>query len=79
MLVRIPYDGNAERVAYLLARRMEQLSDVLRNNVTWDQGKEMARHAECTVRTGILVYFCDPRSPWWRGSNENTHGLLRRL
>jgi IS30 family transposase len=78
MLVRIPYDRNAERVAYLLAKKMEQLPEFLRHSVTWDQGKEMARHAEFTVRTGMPVYFCDPHSPWQRGSNENTNGLLRQ-
>ncbi|MCK9893112.1 IS30 family transposase [Frankia sp. AgB32] len=78
MLVRIPYDRNAEKVAYLLARKMETLPEFLRNSVTWDQGKEMARHADFTLRTGISVYFCDPHSPWQRGSNENTNGLLRQ-
>ncbi|MGF7238644.1 MAG: IS30 family transposase [Frankia sp.] len=66
MLVRIPYDRNAERVAYLLARKMETLPKFLRNRVTWHQGKEMARHAEFTARIGIPVYFCDPHSPWRR-------------
>lgn len=78
MLVRIPYDRNAERVSYLLARKMETLPEFMRQSVTWDQGKEMARHADFTVRTGIPVYFCDPHSPWQRGSNENTNGLLRQ-
>jgi transposase, IS30 family len=78
MLVRIPYDRTAERVAYLLGAKMSTLPEFLRNSVTWDQGKEMARHAEFTVRTGIPVYFCDPHSPWQRGSNENTNGLLRQ-
>jgi IS30 family transposase len=78
MLVRIPYDRTAERVAYLLAAKMSTLPEFLRNSVTWDQGKEMARHADFTVRTGIPVYFCDPHSPWQRGSNENTNGLLRQ-
>lgn len=78
MLVRIPYDRTAERVAALLARKMETLPDFLRNSITWDQGKEMARHANFTVKTGIDVYFCDPHSPWQRGSNENTNGLLRQ-
>jgi transposase, IS30 family len=76
MLVRIPYDRNAERVAALLARKMETLPGFMRNSVTWDQGKEMARHADFTIRTGMPVYFCDPHSPWQRGSNENTNGLL---
>ncbi len=78
MLVRIPYDRNAERVAYLLAKKMETLPELMRKSVTWDQGKEMARHAKFTVRTGMPVYFCDPHSPWQRGSNENTNGLLRQ-
>jgi transposase, IS30 family len=78
MLVRIPYDRTAERVAALLARKMETLPDFLRNSVTWDQGKEMADHANFTVKTGIDVYFCDPHSPWQRGTNENTNGLLRQ-
>jgi len=78
MLVRTPYDRTAERVALLLAKKMETLPELLRNSVTWDQGKEMARHADFTIRTGVPVYFCDPRSPWQRGSNENTNGLLRQ-
>lgn len=78
MLVRIPYDRNAERVAGLLSRKMETLPECLRNSVTWDQGKEMAEHATFTVKSGIDVYFCDPHSPWQRGSNENTNGLLRQ-
>ena len=78
MLVRIPYDRTAERVTALLAQKMETLPDFLRNSVTWDQGKEMADHANFTIKTGIDVYFCDPHSPWQRGSNENTNGLLRQ-
>lgn len=78
MLVRIPYDRTAERVAALLAKKMETLPEFLRNSVTWDQGKEMAAHANFTIKTGIDVYFCDPHSPWQRGTNENTNGLLRQ-
>lgn len=78
LLVKIPYDRTAERVAALLAKKMETLPEFLRNSVTWDQGKEMARHADFTIKTGMPVYFCDPHSPWQRGSNENTNGLLRQ-
>ena len=78
MLVRIPYDRNAERVAGLLARKMETLPEFLRKSITWDQGKEMSAHAKFTIKTGIPVYFCDPHSPWQRGTNENTNGLLRQ-
>lgn len=78
MLVRIPYDRNAERVAGLLGRKMETLPEFLRKSITWDQGKEMAEHAKFTIKTGIDVYFCDPHAPWQRGSNENTNGLLRQ-
>lgn len=75
MLVQIPYDRNAEKVAYLLARKMETLPAFMKKSVTWDRGKEMARHAKFTVATGMPVYFCDPHSPWQRGSNENTVSL----
>ena len=74
MLVRIPYDRTAQRVSALLAQNMETLPEFLRNSITWDQGKEMADHASFTVKTGIDVYFCDPRSPWQRGTHENTNG-----
>lgn len=78
MLVRLPYDRTAERVAALLARKMETLPEFLKNSLTWDQGKELAAHRKFTIMTGLPVYFCDPHSPWQRGTNENTNGLLRQ-
>lgn len=78
ILVKIPYDRCTERVVSLLASKMETLPQIMKNSMTYDQGKELAHHKEFTVRTGMPVYFCDPHSPWQRGSNENTNGLLRQ-
>lgn len=78
MLVRIPYDRTSDRVAIQLALKMQTLPDFLKKSITWDQGKEMAAHEKFTITTGMPVYFCDPHSPWQRGSNENTNGLLRQ-
>jgi IS30 family transposase len=78
MLIALPEGHRAELVADALAQKISQLPDELRRSLTWDQGKEMAAHARFSVETGLPVYFCDPRSPWQRGSNENTNGLLRQ-
>jgi IS30 family transposase len=78
MLVALPDGHRAETVADALAERIVGLPDELRRSLTWDQGKEMAAHARFSIETGLPVYFCDPRSPWQRGSNENTNGLLRQ-
>ena len=78
MLARIPYDRCAERVALILSQRIGGLPEQLQRSLTWDQGVEMAGHAAFTVTTNVPVFFCDPHSPWQRGSNENTNGLLRQ-
>lgn len=68
----------AEAVRDAIARTITSLPDQLRRSLTWDQGAEMAEHARLRIDTGLQVYFCDPRSPWQRGTNENTNGLLRQ-
>jgi IS30 family transposase len=78
MLIALPNGHTADVVADALARKIVELPEQLRRSLTWDQGKEMASHARFTDETGVPVYFCDPRSPWQRGSNENTNGLLRQ-
>ena len=69
---------DAETVNGELTRHILTLPEQLRRSLTWDQGKEMGRHLEFSVATGVEVYFCDPKSPWQRGTNENTNGLLRQ-
>ena len=77
-LVALPEGTEAERLADALAKSITTLPAQLRRSLTWDQGHEMAEHRRFAVETGVEVYFCDPRSPWQRGSNENTNGLLRQ-
>ena len=77
MLVKLPRKDTTTVVA-ALAKHIGKLPDELRRSLTWDQGKEMHAHKRFTVATNVQVYFCDPRSPWQRGSNENTNGLLRQ-
>ncbi len=77
-LVALPDGYRAEPVRVALAKRIASLPAQIRRSLTWDQGKEMAEHVQLTVESGVQVYFCDPNSPWQRGSNENTNGLLRQ-
>lgn len=78
MLFVLPDGLSAERVRERLTKTVLTLPTSLRRSLTWDQGPEMAGHVRFTVDTGVKVFFCDPRSPWQRGSNENTNGLLRQ-
>jgi IS30 family transposase len=77
LLARIPQRDSAT-VVRALARKIQRLPASLKQSLTWDRGKEMARHKAFTVATDVQVYFCDPHSPWQRGTNENTNGLLRQ-
>jgi len=77
MLIKVPGKETAGVVA-ALSKHVRKLPLVLRRSLTWDRGKEMADHKNFTIATNVQVYFCDPRSPWQRGSNENTNGLLRQ-
>jgi IS30 family transposase len=78
MLVKIPGRHTSAEVVRALTDHVQSLPTELFRSLTWDQGKEMALHQQFTIDTGVQIYFCDPKSPWQRGSNENTNGLLRQ-
>ena len=78
MLFPLPDGNTAEAVRTALGETVQRLPEHLWRSLTWDQGKEMAQHAQFTIDTGVDVYFCDPKGPWQRGTNENTNGLLRQ-
>ena len=78
LLLHLPDTHGAEQVRDAMTAQIRRLPTHLAKSLTWDQGIEMAQHAQFSVDTGVEVYFCDPHSPWQRGTNENTNGLLRQ-
>src|SRR6266516_3144123 len=78
LLLHLPQGRDAHQVEQAMRQAITVLPAQLARTITWDQGIEMATHADFTIATGIPVYFCDPHAPWQRGSNENTNGLLRQ-
>ena len=78
MLLHLPQSHGADAVQEAMVNAMSQLPAVLKKTLTWDQGKELSNHIQIAAATDLDIYFCDPHSPWQRGSNENTNGLLRQ-
>ena len=78
MLLHLPADHGAEAVRDAILTQINTLPTMLRRTLTWDQGIELTRHTEITIAADLPIYFCDPHSPWQRGTNENTNGLLRQ-
>jgi IS30 family transposase len=78
MLLHLPKGHDAAQVRDAMVDQIRSLPEQLRRSLTWDQGHEMAHHCALTIATDLPVFFCDPHSPWQRGSNENTNGLLRQ-
>jgi IS30 family transposase len=77
LIGRLPGARDSATVIDVLRHQIMRLPEELRQTLTWDQGQEMSRHREFTIATGCPVFFCDPHSPWQRGSNENLNGLIR--
>ena len=78
MLLHLPGRHTADEVERAMLEAIAEMPERLRGSITWDQGNEMSNHASITMASGMDIYFCDPHSPWQRGSNENTNGLLRQ-
>jgi transposase, IS30 family len=78
VLLHLPADHGADTVAQAMIEAMSRLPEILHKTLTWDQGSEMANHVQIAEATDLDIYFCDPHSPWQRGTNENTNGLLRQ-
>jgi transposase, IS30 family len=78
LLLHLDGDRTAATLAEAISAKVPQIPEILRRSLTWDQGSEMALHTKITEATGLPIYFCDPHSPWQRGTNENTNGLLRQ-
>ncbi|MGH3586340.1 MAG: IS30 family transposase [Pseudonocardia sp.] len=78
VLLHLPIDRTAASLAEAMTAKIPDIPEILRRSLTWDQGSEMALHTKITDATGLPIYFCDPHSPWQRGTNENTNGLLRQ-
>lgn len=78
LLIHLPRGHSAQRVADALITAFTQLPPKLRRTLTWDQGNEMFQHERIEAATGVEIYFADPHSPWQRGTNENTNGLVRQ-
>jgi len=78
VLLHLPNDHTAATLAEAITAKIPEIPEILRRSLTWDQGKEMALHTQITEATGLPIYFCDPHTPWQRGTSENTNGLLRQ-